>query len=682
MCECRYRTYVESAPDAIFVTGWDVNRAACFMTQYSRSELLSMGFCDLVLQTALDDWVEKRGTMLRDESLNAATVLTGKNGHAIHISVHSSRLSDDRFLSFCSDVTSQVEMEHLLDETHTRFETFRENIPNGIVMRDSQGVIVDVNRAACTIFGLSKKKVIGKRLLDFIHLSSTSSSSSSRGRGHIPGEKDALPSVRNLSGLKMDEKEEEKLLVHGDTCISRSDGTQIAVALNFVPLSEERSIYFLTDISEKKKSEEERTMLEMQLLHSQRMEAMGRLAGGVAHDFNNLLTAIMGNIQLMLEGYISPKDTSETLMDVLSASERAAELTKQLLAFSRKQVIRPKVVNLNHVIGSMMKLLSRTMSKDIEMVVDLNPSGANVTADPSQMEQVVLNLVVNACDAMPEGGKLSISTTVRAGSSLIDSGVVDMTSSPSARSSDVWKQRGSKMIEDPSSVFSILEVRDSGEGIRDDVLDKVFEPFFTTKPEGRGTGLGLATVMGIVEQNKGYIDVQTHIGEGTCFRLVFPRATKKDDTNGKGRRRLHGDALNELRGEETILVVEDDLIVQKVAVKVLQKKGYHVIAKKSGQEALDWLRNPMNAESRVDLLLSDVVMPGMNGVELSKEVVLLRPNIKVLFCSGYAYDIIAHHGVVHEGVNFIEKPYRPRKLAKRVRTLLDGTSGGSVDSSP
>ncbi len=386
----------------------------------------------------------------------------------------------------------------------------------------------------------------------------------------------------------------------------------------------------------------EQRMLEAQLIQSQKMEAVGRLAGGVAHDFNNLLTTIIGNVGLLLMRHREEDPQREELEEIRDAGDRAALLTRQLLAFSRKQPLRLVVLNLNEVITDMNKMLERLIGEDVKVGTVLESGLMPVKADPGQMEQVIMNLAVNAKDAMPRGGKLTIETA----NVYLDE--------------SYGRERG---VEFKSGPYVMLAVSDTGFGMDEETKSHIFEPFFTTKDKGVGTGLGLSTVYGIVKQMEGYIWVYSESGQCTTFKIYLPgvetavEQVKRDPTLLKG-----------LEGSETVLLVEDDRSVLNLARKVLKQQGYSVLEAQNGEDAL---RVSKAHEGSIHLLITDVVMTGMNGRELAERIIPLYPEVKVLFMSGYTDNAISHHGVLESGVNFIEKPFTPEILMHQVRTVLD-----------
>jgi PAS domain S-box-containing protein len=393
------------------------------------------------------------------------------------------------------------------------------------------------------------------------------------------------------------------------------------------------------DITERKRAEEEKAKLQAQLHHAQKMESIGRLAGGVAHDFNNLLTVINGYSQLVLAKLSAGDPLGAAIAEIHKAGERAAGLTRQLLAFSRKQVLEPRVLDLNRVVEEMRPMLERLVGEDVEVRVALKAESATVHADPHQLEQVIMNLAVNARDAMPGGGKLLIET---AGVGRDESYA---RSHPEAR----------------AGRYVMLAVSDTGVGMNEETRRHIFEPFFTTKEVGRGTGLGLSTVQGIVEQSGGYIDVRSEPGHGTTFTLYLPRMEDVAADAGMP------EAVPAAGGKETVLVVEDQAEVRKYAAAALRAYGYQVIQAANADEAL--LLCEREAE-RIDLVLTDVVMPNLSGPELANRLEKRWPGIKVLFMSGYADDAVMHHGVLEEGTESIPKPFSPDQLAIKVREVM------------
>ncbi|OLC07756.1 MAG: hypothetical protein AUH42_02935 [Gemmatimonadetes bacterium 13_1_40CM_70_11] len=386
----------------------------------------------------------------------------------------------------------------------------------------------------------------------------------------------------------------------------------------------------------------ERKQLEEQFHQAQKMEAVGRLAGGVAHDFNNLLTAILGSADLMLDSLRAGVPEREEVEEIRKAALRAADLTHQLLAFSRQQVIAPTVLNPNDVVANMDKLLRRLLGEDVELRAVLAPDLATVKADSSQLEQVVLNLAVNARDAMPNGGKLTIETQN-----------VEL---------DVAYARGH--VSSQPGDYVMLAVSDTGVGMDAATQARIFEPFFTTKEKGKGTGLGLATVYGIVKQSGGWIWVYSEPGHGTTFKIYLPRVAEAAAPAAPSPA-----PPASVRGSETVLVVEDDEMIRHLVQRVLKANGYTVLVAASGRDAE---RVAGQHQGPIHLLMTDVVMPGMNGREVARRLAAARSGIRVLYLSGYTDDAIVHHGVLEPGIAFLQKPFTLAVLGRKVREVLDG----------
>lgn len=389
----------------------------------------------------------------------------------------------------------------------------------------------------------------------------------------------------------------------------------------------------------------EQQQLEEQFRQAQKMEAIGRLAGGIAHDFNNLITVIKGYSEL-LQSRISASDPAAQLLgEIYQAGERAGTLTSQLLAFSRQQVLAPQALNLNTVVSNTETMLRRLIGEDIILTTDLSPSLGPIKADPGQIEQVLMNLAVNTRDAMPQGGTLTLATQT-----------VHLDESYCRRVADL----------SPGD-YVLLTVSDNGCGIDAATQAKMFEPFFTTKPVGKGTGLGLATVHGIVKQSGGHIAVESAVGQGTRFQIYLPLVAEPvPEGRSQGRSRTLP------QGTETILVVEDEDAVRALEIHVLQRCGYRVLEAANGQAALHLVEH---APGPIHLLMSDVVMPHLGGRELAAQVTRTQPHCKVLFLSGYTDDAVIHHGVSKADVAFLQKPFTPSALAQKVRQVLDGMQG-------
>jgi PAS domain S-box-containing protein len=492
-----------------------------------------------------------------------------------------------------------------------------------VVITDTEGVIQYVNPAFTVVTGYSREEAIGQN-------------------------------PRLLKSGEHDEEYYADLWAtitagrtwHGSFTNRRKDGTLYHEDATISPVTDEAGnivnyVAVKRDITASLAIEEEKAHLEEQVQQSQKLESIGRLAGGVAHDLNNLLSPILGYSEMLLDE-TSPGDESRfSLEEIVQASMRARDLVRQLLAFSRKQVLEFKPLDLNAVIENFRKLLRRTIREDVELEFELEPGLPSVSGDVGQIEQMLMNLAVNAQDAMPEGGSLTIATS----KVELDE---DYAASHEGTAAGTYVQ---------------LELRDTGIGMPPDVMNHIFEPFFTTKPVDKGTGLGLATVYGIIKQHGGSINVYSEPGLGTRFRIFLPLA--------EGMQAAMAEAANipaSTSGDETILLVEDNSQVRKLTHRMLLRHGYNVMIAGSGVEALGLVAD---YDGPLDLLLTDVIMPAMSGRELYDELAASYPGMKVLYMSGYSYDVIATHGIMEESVNFIEKPFLADSLAVKVRAVLD-----------
>jgi len=380
---------------------------------------------------------------------------------------------------------------------------------------------------------------------------------------------------------------------------------------------------------------------EEQLRQAQKIEAVGRLAAGVAHDFNNILTAIAGYSELLLRQLDPDDPRRKNAEQIEKAAYMAAALTRQLLTFSRKQVIEPRILNLNTVVLNIERMLRRLIGENIEFCTILDPAAGHINADPGQIEQVILNLAVNARDAMPTGGKLTVTT---ANTTLDENHLEDF---PDLTTGD----------------YVMLAIADTGTGMSDATKAHLFEPFFTTKPLGKGTGLGLATCFGIVKQNAGQINVHSELGRGTTFKVYFPHVKLAPEPP-----RVRTMSKEAAGGNETVLLVEDEPVVRELAVATLREKGYTVVEAVNGE---DGLRMARQHDGKIDLVLTDIVMPVMGGKEMADALRTSHPDTKILFTSGYSQDAMGHHGVLRPGLLFLQKPYISTTLARKVREALD-----------
>ena len=424
----------------------------------------------------------------------------------------------------------------------------------------------------------------------------------------------------------------------GELKLKRRDGTLITVQVQsrVVPGGDGRPDFFegvMQDVTEQR-------ALESQLRQSQRLEAVGRLAGGVAHDFNNILTAIIGYSELLLDELAASHPLRPSVQEIRAGADRAASLTRQLLAFSRKQVLRAKVLDLNTAVRDLVKMLQRLIGEDVKLELALHAAPAMVQADPGQVEQVLLNLAVNARDAMPDGGRLTLETACR---------VLDET----------YARAHADVVP---GEYVMLAVSDTGTGMDAETQARIFEPFFTTKELGKGTGLGLSTVYGIVKQSGGSIAVYSEPGRGTTFKIYLPRVDAPAPVE------TAASAPPARGGHETVLLAEDDAAVREVAGEALSQRGYRVLRAPDGQTALELAAAHAG---EIAILVTDLVMPGMSGRELAEALTALRPGLQVLYISGYTDDAVVRHGILAEGLAYLQKPFSAEALAAKVRQVVD-----------
>jgi PAS domain S-box-containing protein len=497
---------------------------------------------------------------------------------------------------------------------------------NAIVVTDRDGTIEWVNPAFTKLTGYAFAEVYGEQW------------SALKAGSHEPAVYDELWRTI-LSGHVWE----------GELVGRRKDETEYAARMTIAPVADDQGqvahfIAIKEDITAQK-------TLQEQFLQAQKVEAVGRLAGGVAHDFNNILTAINGYTELLLRK-LHPEDARFRLAEqIRKSADRASGLTRQLLAFSRKQALQPRILNLSNVVTDVEKMLRRLIGEDVELHTIRGASVGNVRADPAQIEQVIMNLAVNARDAMPNGGKLIIEV---ARATLHE---------------DYARQYGDV---EPGE-YVLLSVTDTGSGMTEHVRAHIFEPFFTTKPQGKGTGLGLATCYGIVKQSGGHIDVVTELGKGTTFKVYLPRVDAPPDAQSERPK-----VLEWATGKETILVAEDEADVRNLTVGILRDLGYRVMEASNGKEGIQIAeQNPMD---KIDLLFTDIVMPQLDGKQLADWFGTARPDTKVLFTSGYMADAMIQHGISEDRMAFLEKPFTPEILAQRVREVLDGQESRPVDS--
>ncbi len=513
------------------------------------------------------------------------------------------------------DITSRRRAEEGLREAHATLRTVIETAPVAIYTVDCNRHVLSWNACAEKIFQWTADEIIGT----------------------------PLPTIP--PALAPESREQFERLCHGETLAAyetsrlRKDGTLIDVTIWTAPLRDAKgNIYGImstvADVTERKR-------LEDQLRQSQRMDAVGQLAGGIAHDFNNILTIIAGYSDLLLNVLDDETPLRRNIEEIKKASDRAAALTNQLLAFSRRQVLQARVLNLNAVILDVETMLDRLIGEDIELRLDLDQSLGNIKADAAQIEQVILNFVINAREAMPDGGSLVIGT----------------------KGITISGETGDPGLALAPGRYAVLSVTDTGTGMSAETAAHVFEPFFTTKPKGKGTGLGLSTAYGIVRQSGGEITIRSRVGEGTTFDVYLPIVDEAATVPT-----VSVIAAAPARGTETILLAEDEDTVRELLQEVLQNQGYSVLAASHGPEALELA---LNRSEPIDLLVTDLVMPHMNGRDLAERCTAAHPEMKVLYMSGYTDNTLVPGGTLTTGMEFIQKPFSPDDLARRIRQVLD-----------
>jgi two-component system cell cycle sensor histidine kinase/response regulator CckA len=519
------------------------------------------------------------------------------------------------------------QVQELLQKERETFFPILHKAPYGIALIDNDGNFTYINPAFTNITGYSLEDISTGR--DWFHRFSP-----------FP---EYMEEIAN--SLRRDFIQNSVEKIFGIVC---RNGEIKEIEFKPTLLDDGRIVVILSDITERKRAEEEKAILQEELRQSQKMEAVGRLAGGIAHDFNNLLTVISGNCELSLLKLKEGDPLKENIEEIKAAGDRATYLTWKLLAFSRRQILDTKVLDLNAVIRDLDKMLRRVIGEDVELVTLLSDSLGTVKTDPGWMEQVIINLAVNARDAMPSGGKLIVETTN-----------VEL---------DEYYAHGHGAVK--PGRYVMLSVRDTGIGMSPEVREHLFEPFFTTKEKSKGTGLGLSTVYGIVMQSGGNICVYSEPGLGTTFKIYLPRLDEPLEEVGE---KMPREELP--HGSETILVVEDQEDLRRLAVHVLKRQGYRVLETSCGEDALELSKE---RKEPIHMVLTDVVMPGMSGRQLVDQLLPLHPKMKVLYMSGYTENEIVHDGVLEEGTNYIQKPFTLDGLTRQVREILGKDSRPAV----
>ena len=524
----------------------------------------------------------------------------------------------ERTQALQEEIKERKQAEEALRLSEQHFRKVFEEGPMGMALVAPNLRIMSGNEALHRMLGYSSNELKGKTIAEITHPEDI--------------EEDARMARTLFAGGIPGYRIEKRYLTKPGKIVWANLTASVIRAENGDPLFE---LGIVEDVTERKR-------LELQFLQAQKMEAVGRLAGGIAHDFNNLLTVINGYSQLLLDRLDPQNPFRGQIEEIQKAGARAASLTRQLLAFSRRQVLTPQVSDLNTVVSDIEGMLRRLIGEDVELRAVLRPNLGMVKIDTGQIEQVLTNLVVNARDAMPQGGRITIETAD-----------VDLDATYVRTHLAVTAGR-----------YVMLAVSDTGHGMDAETQPHIFEPFFTTKEEGRGTGLGLATVYGIVKQSGGYIWVYSEPGEWTVFKIYLPRVEEAQAAEDDRRMSVLAPG-----GQETILVAEDQDEVRLLVCDVLKSKGYEVLEASRGEEALRIAREQTGP---IHLLVTDVVMPGISGRDLARNLAVFQPELKVLYMSGYTGNAIVHHGVLEEGLTFMQKPFSPDELARKVREVLEG----------
>jgi PAS domain S-box-containing protein len=631
----RFRALLDQTRDAIFLVSAcsgrvvDVNQTACLKLGYTREELLEMD-ADALWTRSIADVM---GALEVGKGSGTATVEmdlpTRWGSFPAEVTLKGVQFRDQGYVvAVARDISERLQAEQELREAERKYRSIFENAVEGIFRSTETGRLIKANPALARIFGYGSAREMVEDVRDI-----------ARQLYDNPGKREEI----------LERMRRQEVVSGFETLFRRRDGTRIWGSLHIRPTFDERGELLhvegiFQDISERKEAEEERKRLQQQLMQSQKMEAVGTLAGGIAHDFNNLLQAISGHVQLLLLNERREDHDRTALKEIEQAMDRASDLVHRLLTFSRRMEIKFHRVDMNEIVANAIRLLERTIPRMVSIELDLDPQAASIQADPTQMQQVLVNLINNAVDAMPAGGTIRIET----GTVLIEHG-------PTA-----------ERLEARPGRSLLLRISDTGNGMDQETLSHIFEPFFTTKEPGKGTGLGLSSVYGIIKGHLGSISSTSTPGTGTVFTVLIP-----EEGGACDERSTPAGVLEIQGGRETILVVDDEEIILNIAEDTLLRFGYTVLRATSGEQALEVVRGG----KAVDLVVLDLGMPGMGGERCLQALAKERPTLPVIVSSGYAMHKLAREPKQHGAAAFLGKPYRLEELLKTIRNIVE--SGGT-----
>jgi PAS domain S-box-containing protein len=635
--EAMYRSIIEASPDAITITNLE---GQILFVSSPALKLYCIETEDELLGHVIFDFIspEDRERALSNVSLMFQGIMTGPaEYHGIRSDgsnfvleancefILNAERQPDSMVFIARDITERKRSKEALMESEKKFRTIFESAGDSIFIMDG-AAIADCNTKTLLMFGISMEEIIGHNPADFSpEYQPDGKSSAEKVMEKIDAAYDGNPQFFEWVHVRMDE-------------------TQFSVDVNLTRILLDGRYHLqaiLRDITKRKIREKEHSLLQTQLQQAQKMESIGRLAGGVAHDFNNMLGVILGQTELIMIDLPENDPIKDNLKIIRQAAENSVVLTRQLLAFARRQVVSPKELNLNEVVEGTIKMLRRLIGEDINLLWEPGNDLNQVLIDPGQVDQLLANLCVNARDAINGSGRITIETE-------------NVSFDDNYCAGHLGCQPGK---------YVMLSISDDGSGMTREVQERIFEPFYTTKGIGKGTGLGLATVYGIVKQNDGFISVYSEVGKGTSFKIYLKQTDVSPNCN------MPVTEIETLQGQgETVLLVEDEIKLLELTRVMLEKIGYNVLTADTPGQAIELAENPENI---IHILITDVIMPELNGRDLFNKIVKSRPGIKCLYMSGYTSDIIAHHGVLKEGVNFLPKPFSLKVLSVKLREVLD-----------